>query len=263
MRLSDVLSKPCATEFVPIDGIMLKNLGVGKQKKLDIGKIGLNYYCAACNDIRTFWSSDELFCIGVSPRQISIDCVLRCGCGATVAMWFLVESMEDSIVGLAPNVRVLKRREKLSEQVRLVGGTNSGYTEMLDKAMRAYRDGLGAGSMVYLRKIFEQITTQTANAVGIAVTYDSGRRKPFKNLLEEVDGQCHIIPGEFSADGYRLFGELSDVVHGDHDETLALQKFEPLHRLIVGILDNVRNNQELTATIGLLGWSTPEGGTTE
>jgi hypothetical protein len=242
---------------------MTKNLGVGKQKKLDIGKIGLNYYCAACNDIRTFWSGDELFCIGVSPRQVSIDCVLRCRCAVTVAVWFLVESLEDSIVGLAPNVRVLKRREKLSEQVRLVGGTNSEYTEMLDKAIRAYRDGLGAGSMVYLRKIFEQITTQTANAVGIAVTKGNGKRKPFECLLKEVDGQRHIIPSEFSADGYRLFGELSDVVHGAHDETLALQKFEPLHRLIVGILDNVRNSQELTTTTRLLGWGTLEGGATE
>jgi hypothetical protein len=260
-RLADVLSKPCSTEFVQVDGIVTKTLGVGNQRKLDIGRVGVNYYCTACNDTRTFWSDGELYCIGVSPRQISIDCVLKCGCGATVAVWFLVESFEDSIVGLAPTVRILKRRERLSEQVRLDGGQYVDYIEMLDKAVRAYRDGLGAGAMVYLRKIFEQLTAQTAIATGIAVTNGNGKRKPFKQLLTEVDAQRHIIPAEFAADGYRLFGELSDVVHGDNDEDLALQKFEPLHRLVVGILDNIKNNRELTVAIGTLGWNKQTGGT--
>jgi hypothetical protein len=273
MRLSDVLSKPCTLEFVEIDGFMSKKLPDGKQQKIDVGKVSLNYYCKECSDTRTFSSSADLFCIGVNPRLISIDCVLKCICGVSVAVWFLVESYygEDTdsekkyvnnyINGIAPKVRVLKRREKLPEQVQLVGGQYADYAELLEKSMQAYRDGLGAGSMVYLRKIFEQVTSQTANAVGIPCENENGKRKPFKILLEEVDRQRHIIPNEFSADAYRLFGELSDVVHGEHDENLALQKFEPLHRLVVGILDNVKNNQELTTAIGSLGWTAQNGGT--
>ena len=110
-------------------------------------------------------------------------------------------------------------------------------------------------SIVYLRKIFEKITVQTANAVSIQVLKPNGRQRPFKELLEEVDKQCHIVPPEFSANGYRLFGELSDVVHGDFDEQLGLTKFEPLYRLVIGILENVRNREELSAAKKALGWS--------
>jgi len=74
-------------------------------------------------------------------------------------------------------------------------------------------------------------------------------------LLQEVDRQCSIIPREFSENGYRLFGELSDVVHGEYNEDLALLKYESLHRLIVGVLDNVKNNNELMAAVGSLGWN--------
>jgi hypothetical protein len=270
MRLSEVLSKNCITEFVEIDGFINRKISVGKQQKIDVGKVALNFYCNKCNDTRTFLSGADLYCIGVNQRQISIDCVLKCAgdCGTSVAVWFLIECQdgEDTdnnrqyvnnyIYGIAPKVRILKRREKLSEQVRLVGGEYAEYAELLDKAVRAYRDGLGAGAMVYLRKIFEQITSQTARACSIPGASGNGKRKPFKTLLEEVDRQRHIVPAEFSADGYRLFGELSDVVHGDHDEDLALRKFDSLHRLVVGILDNVKNNQELNAAIGSLGWNT-------
>lgn len=69
-------------------------------------------------------------------------------------------------------------------------------------------------------------------------------------------------PKEFSENGYRLFGELSDVVHGNYDEQLGLQKYDALHRLIVGVLDNVKNNREMMEAIGTLGWN-QEGGEAE
>jgi hypothetical protein len=101
MRLSDVLSKPLGTKFVQIDGFMTKRLTVGKQRQLDVGRIGLNFYCKQCNDLRTFWSSDKLYCIGVNDRQISIDCVLNCQCGSSVAVWFLVESYNPTLASAA------------------------------------------------------------------------------------------------------------------------------------------------------------------
>jgi hypothetical protein len=256
MRLSDVLSKPPDAKFVPVDGFINRNLPVGKQRQIDIGRICATYYCEICGDTRTFKSTDKLFCVGVSPKRISIDCVMECvgECDSSVAVWFLVESYGD-IVGLAPEARILKRREKLSEQVRLVGKHYADYAEMLDKSERAYMDGLGAGAMVYLRKIFEKIILQTASVVGINANRQNGKRKPFKELLEEVDKQCSIIPREFSENGYKLFGELSDVVHGECDEQLGLRKFEPLHRLVVGIIENVKNNKEIMSAIGSLGWN--------
>jgi hypothetical protein len=50
MRLSEVLSKPPDTKFVQVDGFMNKPLSVGKQRQIDIGQIGLNFYCKSCND---------------------------------------------------------------------------------------------------------------------------------------------------------------------------------------------------------------------
>lgn len=259
MRLSDVLSKPPTPEFKQIEGFLDgKSLPAGKSKKIKVGKAAWNFHCKECEEIRTFTSSEELFCIGVNEHLVSIDCVLHCHCGSSVQIWFLVDCDGD-IHSHTPEVRVLKRSEKLSHTVAINKEQYGDFSELLEKAQRAYREGLGAGAVVYLRKIFEQITTQTATASGISIL--TARRKPktFKALLTEVDEQCSIIPQEFSANGYRLFGELSDVIHGEYDEELALSKFDSLHRLVVGILDKVKANRELMAAIGELGWD-DEGG---
>ena len=255
MRLSDVLNKPPAPNFRQVDGFLDdKKLAAGKSKKIDVGKVALNFYCKECDEIRTFTSCEELFCIGVNEHLVSIDCVLHCHCGSSVQIWFLVDCDGD-IDSRLPEVRILKRSEKLSCKVAINKELYGDFSELLEKSQRAHREGLGAGAMIYLRKIFEQITAQTATASGISTQTSRGKRKLFKDLLTEVDEQCSIIPQEFSESGYRLFGELSDVVHGEYDEEMALLKFDSLYRLIVGILDKVKTNQELMAAIGRLGWN--------
>jgi len=255
MRLSDVLSKPPALQFMQVEGFIgTKKLAVGMQRKIQVGKIALNYFCRKCDDVRTFCSGEEIYCIGVNEHLISIDSVLKCHCGASVQIWFLVDCDGD-ISGPAPEIRILKRSEKLSPDALIDKERYGKLSNLLEKAQRAHRDRLGAGAMVYLRKVFEQITIETAKASGIPCTDSNGRKKPFKSLLQEVDRQCAIIPREFSENGYRLFGELSDIVHGEYNEDLALSKYESLHRLIVGVLDNVKNNNELMTAVGLLGWN--------
>lgn len=81
----------------------------------------------------------------------------------------------------------------------------------------------------------------------------------YQKLPTEVDQNRSIVPQEFSANGYRLFSELSEVVHGNYEEQIGLQKFEAFCRLVVGVLDNVRNNSELMAAIGELGWDDEKG----
>ena len=263
MRLSEILSRPVTTKFEPIDGFLdNKTLKPGKQKKIAVGSVWLNYYCKNCGDVRTFSSGEELFCIGIHDRMVSIDCVLECpSCKNTIPVWFLVESMNEAC-SLAPNVRVLKRTEKLSGQLLLNHYQYGDFSELLDKSERAYRDELGAGAIIYLRKIYEQITVQTAKAAGIDLKTPKGKHKPFKILLEEVDKQCSIIPTEFSADGYKLFGELSDIIHGDYDEQMGLQKYEALHQLLVGVLSKVKSSKEIMDAIGTLGWN-KDGGEAE
>lgn len=263
MRLSDVLSKPPKRDYIQVDGFLLNKKGVtGQQVELAVGQVALNYFCSRCEDVRTFYSRGKLCCIFVNEHIVSIDCVLTCGCNTNVQVWFLVEC-EDDIRNRAPNVRILKRSEKLSSMVKINNERYGKFSAMLDMAERAYRDDLGAGAIVYLRKIFELITMQTANTVGISITGSKGGKKPFKNLLEEVDKKSHIIPREFSANGYKLFGELSDVIHGEYDEELGLSKFEPFYRLVIGILENVRNSQELHNAISSLGWEVTMGGSND
>lgn len=260
MRLSDVLSKLPTLEFKQVEGFLGERfLAAGKQKRIQVGKIALNYFCKNCEDVRTFYSGDDIYCIGVNEHLVSIDCVLSCHCGSSVQLWYLVDCDGD-ICGRSPEIRILKRSEKLSANVLLDRERYGAFSNLLEKARCAHRDGLGAGSIVYLRKIFEQTTTQAAIASGISCQNGNGKRKTFKSLLEEVDEKCSIIPKEFSDNGYTLFGELSDIIHGEFDEELALKKYETLDRLVVGILDNTRNNHELMTAVSSLGWNASNGG---
>ena len=189
----------------------------------------------------------------MNKNIVSIDCVLTCRCGTSVPAWFLVESNND-ITGLAPEVRIMKKNARLSEHV-----TNSPrygkYSTLLDKAELAYNEGLGAGAIVYLRKVFEKITIQSAKAMNIEYSkHLGGNPRNFRDLLIKVDGQCSIIPAEFSANRYKLFQELSNVVHGKYDENLGLDKFDSLYRLVIGILDNVNNHKEILEATAALGW---------
>lgn len=64
MRLAELLSNNINEEFVQIEGFLDNNrLRKDKQKKLNVGKIMLNFYCRECNAIRTFCSNETLYCI--------------------------------------------------------------------------------------------------------------------------------------------------------------------------------------------------------
>lgn len=261
MRLSDVLSKPPDKEYVQIDSFLQNRAGkVGQKVDISVGKVALNYFCVSCGDMRTFWSSPKLACIFVSKNLISVDCVLTCGCGASIPVWFLVESKND-ITGQTPAIRILKKSVKLSDMVRINDDRYGEFTPLFDKAMQAYTDGLGAGAVLYLRKIFEKITVKTAKEANIEYAqYEGGNPKNFSDLLYKVEEKCSIIPKEFSENSYKLFREMSGVVHGDYDEEAGLKNFEALHRLIRGILENVSNHKELSDATTSLGLGKERGG---
>lgn len=257
MRLTDILSKPLTSKFEQVEGFLNNTkLKCGRQKKIKAGKIALNYFCRNCDIDITFVSDEELFCIGINERLVSIDCVLTCPrCGEVIPVWFLVESKSD-IYSQAPDIRVLKRTERLTENVLLGRGKYDDFSELLEKADRAYRDELGAGAIVYLRKVLERITFQTAEAIDIETKNKNGKHRPFKEILVKVDKECSIIPKEFSENGYKLFSELSEIVHSNgDDELLGLKRYDALQRLVIGVLDNVKNNNEMMSAIGNLGWN--------
>ncbi len=200
-------------------------------------------------------SGKKLSCLGVGGRVVSIDACLKClVCQATVEAWFLVVS-RDELYEQAPTVRLERYVDNRRGRASRVGVGSDEFDDLLERAQLAYEENLGAGAMIYLRKIFESLTKQVADVAGISINLSNGRRKPFFNLLQEVDAEHHIIPPAFSNNGYKLFSELSDVVHGDSSEEVALQKYDPCRSLVIGIIRNVASDQEMKQAIDALGWN--------
>lgn len=255
MRLSDVLSKPPQKEYLQVDGFLQGKKGnVGQQVNLSVGNIALNYFCTKCDDLRTYYSKGKLTSIFVDVNTISLDAVLECGaCKSRTQVWFIVDS-ENDITSTAPKIRIVNLGKRLSNDVAIHSSKYGEYSILLDKAELAYNNNLGAGAIIYLRKIYEKITIYTAQQMEIKYNqHEGGNPKNFRELLEKVDEQCDIIPIEFKKNRYELFRKLSGLIHGTCDEKIGLQSYEALNRLIIGILENVSNREELKSALTQLG----------
>ncbi len=268
MRLSDILSKDPTSDFALVDNFAPKNyVKIGCSSKIDVGKIFLNLKCNNCNNVHQFYSDELLYFMPINDEMISIDCRLTCQyCGkVSVPVWFLVqvEGMEytknHNSVGFMPNakVRLVYKHLKYSSGVEPEPlKYKKEYSDLLIKADQAYLDGLGAGALVYLRKLYEKVTIDAAINNKVNYMDKNGKRLNFKEILERVDKRCSIIPVEFAADGYKLFGELSNIVHDSSiSEETGIKKYTSLRRLIVGILDNIRNKNEIIAAVKDLSFS--------
>ncbi|MCM1173226.1 MAG: hypothetical protein NC393_14005 [Clostridium sp.] len=181
-----------------VDGFLQGKKGhIGQQVDLTVGNIALNYFCSECDDLRTYCSNGKLTAIFVDKDTISIDAVLECGaCKNCTQVWYLIH-LEGDITFGAPKIRILKLSKHLSEKVAIYGTKYGEYSSLLDKAELAYNNNLGTGAIIYLR-IYEKIIIRTAQQMNIQYQqYEGGNPKNFRELLEEVDKQCSIIPFEF------------------------------------------------------------------
>lgn len=231
----------------------LQLISAGDFIEIQIGKITLPFYSTKCNDSVSFVSPKNLHCLIINDKMISIDCQLQCmdyddsnqackECNHCIQAWFLVGA--DDIFSATPNVYLIKQNFKLPENIKLPVETEDKFTEWLAKAEIAHKERLGAGSVIYLRSILEQITIKVGNDAGVDIYQPNGRTKPFNQVLQAVDAQCSIIPTIYSDNGYKLFQKLSEIAHGNSDEETALKEYEPLRRLVVGVIENVRKNEE-------------------
>jgi len=255
MRLSEVLNRAPDTAKAQVEGFLgSRRVSWGQHKVIEVGKVIRNYHCRSCNADRTFMSPDVLSCLVTGEHSVSIDVTLRCvACQSPMEAWFLVAS-EDDLFSSSPSVRLERFTENRRDTAGRAGAGTGQIDDLFERAQIAFEDHLGAGALIYLRKIFEMTTLRAAKAVGISDKQANGWRKTFKKLLEEVDATSHIIPTEFARDGYKLFSELSGVIHGDSDESDALIKFEPCRELVLGIVTNVRNNRSMAQAAASL-WS--------
>jgi hypothetical protein len=196
-----------------------------------------------------------LWCLIAGEKVVSVDASLKCAyCENSIEAWFLAVS-DDSVFSVAPRVRLERVTEQRRGKVTRVRSGDGEFDDLLENAQLAYEHGLGAGAVIYLRKAMEIVTTRKAIEVGITISKANGARKPFKDILTEVDRDHNIIPREFSDNGYQLFKELSGVIHGESGETDALQKYPPCKRLVLGIIDNVRSSRELRHASESMGWN--------
>lgn len=259
MRLGEVLSKPISENFVQVEDFLDgKHLKLGKIRKINVGTVARSYFCKNCNLLITFLPIESMVGVMLNERLININGVLKCsGCNKTIPIWFLIETEKPFNSESFHNVRQLLAIEKLDDDVMYDYEKYGQFTNLLEKAEVSFRNRLGAAAIVYLRKIFEGITHQIAEVENISIQKTNGKPRPFKEILEEVDRMHPIIPNEFSENGYRLFRELSDIIHGDNfeNEEIGLKKYIALKRLIIGILDNVKNNNEIIEAIGILNWN--------
>ena len=243
MRLSDILSTKPSADFKPVDGFLDgKILNRGKLKKIDVGNIQMDFFCKKCNKMQSFCLYNPvkpcaIHCIGINEKMISIDCVLTClFCESSIPVWFLSES-ENEIHSLNPRVRIIKYSDKLSESVSY--RPTSKYLELFDAADKAYREGLGAGAIIYLRKIYEAIVSEIVKKHNINNTLS------FKEKLKEANEKAHIIPHGLDDRKYELFQELSNIIHGEFDDKTALSEYPPLKELISSIVENIQTADRL------------------
>lgn len=284
MRLSSVLSDN-NNSFSPVQSFIDKEkftdcaedvsediiaISSGDFIELQIGKVNVPFFSINCNDNILFTSSKKLHCLIVNNQLISIDCVLKCSdhgtnakcseCAALIQAWFLIEA--DDIFANNPNVRIIKYNFRLPEHIKLLIENEDTFSELLGKAEIAYKERLGAGSIIYLRAAFEKITHQVGIDAGIPIYKVNGKSKPFDQILRAVDGQCSIIPRKYSENGYELFCKLSEIAHGNSDEKSALEQYYPLRRLVMGVIDNVKkhkedikNNEEIRTALNAIGFA--------
>lgn len=256
MRLPELLSKVPASRAAQVEGFLGgKALSWGRHKRIRVGKVFHNFHCRKCEDQRTFVSGEELDCLGLGDDQMSIDVTLRCAeCSSSVELWFLVAS-DGPIAGTAPQVRVERYTENLRDRAERLGEASGPFSDLIKRANRAYENDLGAGAIIYLRKIFELITWEVAKIAEISIERSPGRKRPFFDVLKDVNDKRKIIPQRFSSDGYQLFKELSEIIHGEASEELALQKFDPCLRLVIGVVEEVHRDNMFAKAIEDLGWN--------
>lgn len=256
MRLSNVLSKDPSKKFWEIEEFLSqKVLKRGLQRKIDIGNIALEFFCEECDSMRTFRSQKASYCMGIDKKLVTVNSLLGCvQCEKNeVLVWFLVEGNED-LHESSPSVRIVKRGVKLFGGVKYGQESYNELSELLYKAETCFFDEMGVGAVIYLRVILERVIYQVADTLEIATKRTNGRYKGFRNILEEVDSMQSIIPPQFREERYKLFEEMSEIVHGRSTEEQALNKFRHLKELVNGILKTVEINQTTSEAIEQLGW---------
>ena len=226
-------------------------LPIGKPVILSISKIVRNYFCKECGDIRSFSSQDTIYGTALNKFEMSVHFSCYCiECNKSVHIYTLVVG-SDEIYHQSPTVEIRKYIETFPSKVSKY--SYGEFSRLVEMADLAYSAGFTLGAIAYLRQVYEKVTRKAAENLNIDVCREDGKRRKFAKLLEEVDKEIGIVPTEFSAHGYKLFSELSELLHNECGKEITSLKFHALFRLTVGVVENWQcriQNLEATESLG-------------
>lgn len=206
-------------------------------------------------------SVDQLIDNCILEVEDAITIQLKCPtCGSKVYFCFAVESeaCDNVEIGRKRYTSYKYRLEKIGEYPNQESSRLQNISKYISdfpsehnclvKAERAYYSGLGSGAIIYLRKAYEVML--------YSVLDDNNVPHPnqFRQALEMVDKAANIVPAELKDRAYGLFGEMSDIIHGEMEDSVGLDKYELLRDVFKMLLDNIlekRKQAELAKKIKL------------
>jgi hypothetical protein len=179
----------------------------------------------------------------IDERALAVDdsiiAQLRCPtCGSSVYICYYIE-YNNKFEQDSDMYRVHKIGEYPNQDINRFNPIQKYSTDfpneykLMISAEKAFSIGLGSGSIIYLRKAYESLL------YGILDENNISRPTQFRQALEKADEVAHIVPLELKDRAYGLFGEMSDLIHGEAEDEQCLEKYELLRDVFRLLLDEI------------------------
>ncbi len=170
------------------------------------------------------------FAIAAQSRNIEIELVCSMDKSHKIIFQFYINKEKIMKIGQYPSVYDLE-----SNQLKKYKGSLKNYYEELSKAIKLNSSGIGIGSYVYLRRIFERLVFETFQANINLFGGISHNDFMNKDMKERIKMLKDFLP-PFLSDNTILYGILSKGVHELNEEE-CLNYFDLMKECIFLILE--------------------------
>ena len=225
-------------------------------------KFAIKMYCPYCNDFSIFKFSkcnidevdkDKALRLKISNAKAMAgstgmsefnDCtksllkhlVLECACDTTHNLRYYFVTEDDLIikVGQYPSIAEIQ-----FPQLNKYNNLLKEYSSEFKRSLGLFSHGIGIGSFIYLRRIFEFVIENVHNQVK---TKEGWNEEEYKNLhLEDKIKACEkfypVFPEALNKYKMQIYGILSKAVHCLEEEE-CLKLYPAVQYVIERILDN-------------------------
>ena len=231
-------------------------------EKIECFKGTLDFYCPFCLKESTFKTTGK--CPAYQPPKKYIEyCFnlkLSCtrNCSYTAYFFFKAHAGVLQKIGQTPS-----RKELTSPSIKQYKKELGPLYPPLNTAVGLYSHGVGAGSFVYLRRIFESLVEAARQEASTQPNWDE---KEFK--LKDMKGKLALLKPQLPAILYenpQLYGVLSHGVHNLSEDD-CLQYFPAILSIIRSILDKtiarkkeVSEHSEISSDLAKIKTETTDG----